>query len=103
MRLRLRSDVNVGTSLSGGIDSPSIVCMVRNLSESEAAPRRTFSARFRDHEFDEGEYIAAATASVPAYAHETWIDADGFLQALPALQWAQEAPSAGRACTPSGK
>ncbi|MSQ61115.1 MAG: asparagine synthase (glutamine-hydrolyzing) [Dehalococcoidia bacterium] len=95
VRLRLRSDVNVGTSLSGGLDSSSIIGMVRNLSESEAVPRRTFSARFRDHKFDEGEYIAAATASVPAYAHETWIDADGFLQALPALQWAQEAPFGG--------
>jgi asparagine synthase (glutamine-hydrolysing) len=53
---RLRSDVPVGSSLSGGIDSSAIVCLVRELQP--AATYNTFSARFNDFEADEGEYIA---------------------------------------------
>ena len=50
---RLRSDVKVGSSLSGGLDSSSIVALVSKLSNENA----TFSARFKNFSKDEGEFI----------------------------------------------
>jgi asparagine synthase (glutamine-hydrolysing) len=53
-RLRfLRSDVPVGAYLSGGIDSSVIAAVIARYT---AAPLRTFSLRFSDAEFDEGQY-----------------------------------------------
>src|SRR5262249_31260827 len=43
VRLRLRSDVPVGTSLSGGIDSSAVVCQIHALGA--AGGQKTFSAR----------------------------------------------------------
>lgn len=55
VRLRLRSDVAVGTSLSGGLDSSAVVCMIRRLGAE--AGQKTFSARMQDPTLDEGKYI----------------------------------------------
>ena len=51
-RLQLRADVPVGAYLSGGLDSSVIASLVRNFTSS---PLRTFSIRFEDPEFDEGD------------------------------------------------
>lgn len=64
---RLRSDVSVGSSLSGGIDSSAIVCLVRELQP--AATYNTFSARFNDFEADEGEYIALVNEWAQTVSH----------------------------------
>ena len=60
VRLRLRSDVPVGTCLSGGIDSSAIVCAVDHLLRTEAENarpvgdrQRTFTAFFEERGFDE--------------------------------------------------
>lgn len=53
-RLRfLRSDVPVGAYLSGGLDSSVTAAVIARYT---SAPLRTFSLRFSDGEFDEGQY-----------------------------------------------
>jgi asparagine synthase (glutamine-hydrolysing) len=54
VRLRLRSDVPVGSCLSGGLDSSTIVALIRRLEP--AADLRTFTGRFPGDPLDEGRY-----------------------------------------------
>ena len=50
VRLRMRSDVPVGTTLSSGMDSSSLVCLLRTFHDGE---HQAFTARFEDSEDDE--------------------------------------------------
>ena len=63
-RLRfLRSDVPVGAYLSGGIDSSVTAAVIARYTE---APLHTFSLRFDDGEFDEGDYQQKMAAELGA-------------------------------------
>ena len=54
VRLRLISDVPVGTCLSGGIDSSAIACIIKDAGISDIA---TFSATYPNFKLDETKYI----------------------------------------------
>jgi len=57
---RLRSDVPLGTSLSGGLDSSSIVATISELQTPDSK-LKTFSAVFPQYEKDESKYIQLVT------------------------------------------
>jgi len=52
-RIRLRSDVPVGSYLSGGLDSSGITALISGRFNKGV---RTFGVRFQEPEFDEGSY-----------------------------------------------
>lgn len=53
VRIRLRSDVPVGTYLSGGLDSTIVTYLAQKLSNHQV---RSFSVAFEDASFDEARY-----------------------------------------------
>ncbi|MBX7134667.1 MAG: asparagine synthase (glutamine-hydrolyzing) [Fimbriimonadaceae bacterium] len=89
VKRRLRSDVPVGSSLSGGIDSSSIVSLIRELGSSN---QHTFSARFDDLNLDEGRYMQAVRAAIGAERHEVWPTGEGLGEEFSQLFYHQEEP-----------
>jgi asparagine synthase (glutamine-hydrolysing) len=91
--IRLRSDVAVGSCLSGGIDSSSIVSLV---AEQRRGDRQsTFSARFNDPQIDEGEYIQPVADQFQATNFSVYPDANRMLEDMNSLVWHQEHPFVG--------
>ena len=89
VRLQLRSDVPVGTCLSGGIDSSSIAVAVAHHGHDH---QKTVTAYFEDPGFDERRYAEAVVNSTGADAY--WVTFDDLELAadLPAIVRAQGEP-----------
>ncbi|NOT10822.1 MAG: asparagine synthase (glutamine-hydrolyzing) [Methylococcaceae bacterium] len=94
VRLRLRSDVPLGTCLSGGLDSSGIVCVVDRLLQNQGVTglQKTFTAISDSAAFDEREYAQAVidvTQVEPSFVLPT---AGRLLQDLDKLIWHQDEP-----------
>jgi asparagine synthase (glutamine-hydrolysing) len=95
VRLRLRSDVAVGTSLSGGLDSSSVVCAVQSVwNGSGPNPQCTFSARYAEGETDEGQFIQAVVEHTRVRDYHTWITAADLCGELERFIYHQDEPVA---------
>jgi len=100
VRLRLRSDVPIGSCLSGGLDSSSVVCVANDLMFPNGTPldserQKTFSACYEDKRFDEREYIEEVIRKTHAEKNYVFPTPEGFLKDLDRLLWHQEEPFGG--------
>lgn len=89
---RLRSDVPIGSSLSGGLDSSSIVCLINEENKDQRIRQNTFSARFKDFNKDEGKFIRMVIDKTNASYHDTWPDEEGFITDFDDLLYYQDEP-----------
>lgn len=97
VRLRLRSDVPVGSCLSGGLDSSSIVCATHHLlsrQESRCA-HKTFSACSELPQFDERGFVEHVVRATGVEKHFVFPALKGLLNELDRVVWQQDEPFAG--------
>ncbi|MBL8377374.1 MAG: asparagine synthase (glutamine-hydrolyzing) [Burkholderiales bacterium] len=94
VRLRLRSDVPVGSCLSGGLDSSAIVCLAHRLLANEGARARqlTFTAYSDDARLDERPYASAVVAQTGATANYVKPEPGDLLETLHRLAWHMDEP-----------
>jgi asparagine synthase (glutamine-hydrolysing) len=94
VRLRLRSDVEVGSCLSGGLDSSSIVCLMhRELAAAgKGNVQRTFSSHFDEKEANELEYMEEVIRATGVRAHFICPTAGELMEDMDRLVWHQEEP-----------
>lgn len=94
VRLRLRADVSVGSCLSGGLDSSSIVCLVNQLLREQDAHelQKTFSACTEVAKYDERKWIDIVVNATGVDAHYVYPSLLGLFDEAPAITWHQDEP-----------
>jgi len=92
--LRLRADVPVGSCLSGGLDSSTIVCLAhRDLTAREThAGQIIVTARHSDAKFDEWQYAQQVVRITGATSVSVWPTSAQLVSDLDSLLWHMDEP-----------
>lgn len=97
--LHLRSDVPVGTCLSGGLDSSAIACMVNHQLRMREVwhedLQHTFSACFDDPALDERPYMKTVVDAIGCKGHYVFPSGQQLATDLDKWIWHQEEPVGG--------
>ncbi|MDD5173068.1 MAG: asparagine synthase (glutamine-hydrolyzing) [Patescibacteria group bacterium] len=95
IKLRLRSDVPIGTCLSGGLDSSSIVCIVNKLmkQDGETNKKTTFTSCYNNQPaIDEREYVEEIVKKIGVKKNYIFPAIEDLQKNLNRLVWHQEEP-----------
>lgn len=97
VRLRLRADVTVGSCLSGGVDSSTIVCVINELLKGESLgqvgeKQQVFTACYDRPEIDESNWARMVVEQTRTVWHRTYPRAEELLQDLEDLVYTQDIP-----------
>ena len=92
--LHLRSDVPLGSCLSGGMDSSAIVCAMNGLLKEEGRGeiQNTFSCCFDEPDCDERPFMRAVEDYTGARPHHIFPKPEEALAALDRMIWHQDEP-----------
>lgn len=91
VRIRMRSDVTVGSCLSGGLDSSVIVSLIRKEIHPDG-DYHTFTGRFPGTWADERAYAKAIVDETGVVSHVVEATAQRFAEELPEFMWYNELP-----------
>jgi len=92
VKRRLRSDVTVGTSLSGGLDSSYIAYTINELQKNTGNNLQSFSAVFPGFENDESKFIQAVSSNLHITNYQTQPSAIDLISDFEKLCYHQEEP-----------
>lgn len=92
VKRRLRSDVAVGSSLSGGLDSSLVVSVIDQLKKGTPQKQNTFSAVFPGFIKDERKYMDYVIANTNVNPHFVTPTDDGMINEIDRLMYHQEEP-----------
>jgi asparagine synthase (glutamine-hydrolysing) len=97
VRLRLRADVPIGTCLSGGLDSSTIVAIMAKLlgERSTGEVQHTFTASFPGQPIDEKQFASSVIDSTRAKSHFVYPSREGFLRDLSLMLYHHDEPFSG--------
>ncbi len=89
IKLRMRSDVEVGALLSGGIDSSTLVCKIKNNGVSSF---KTFTADFKEKKFSERHYVEEILEETKYEGHFIEINSEDILKNMEKIVYIHETP-----------
>ncbi|AWM87679.1 asparagine synthase (glutamine-hydrolyzing) [Microvirga sp. 17 mud 1-3] len=94
VRMHLRSDVPVGSCLSGGLDSSSIVCLMSDMLDAEGrgAKVNTVSACYAEKSVDEKPFMEAVVARTGAHPHYIFPRGEDVFARASDITWHQDEP-----------
>lgn len=98
IRLRMLSDVPLGTLLSGGLDSTMVL---REMSLASGRPVEAFTIGFREESYDESPYAREAARRYGARHHVEMLTPDVLLETLPVIVKQYDEPFADSSAIPT--
>lgn len=95
VKLRLRSDVKVGSCLSGGLDSSSIVCLAADIlkEQGDFAGQETVTACYDAKRYDEWKFAEEVIKKSNAHPHQTFPSFDQLKSEVEQFLWHQDEPT----------
>jgi asparagine synthase (glutamine-hydrolysing) len=94
VRIHLRSDVPVGSCLSGGLDSSSLVCLMAQMLAAQNSSSRveTVSACYPGEAVDERKFMEATISRAHTIPHFVYPRAEDALARASDITWHQDEP-----------
>ena len=94
IKLRLRADVKIGSALSGGIDSSSIVCQISELLKHGGVKdmQNVFTSSFKESSIDESKWAKLVVENTGVHWNQTFPKANDLLRNLEDMVYSQDIP-----------